>query len=196
MFSHITILTLEIFKPAFFSIMEKYCDGVRYNFAFDWAMFEDVLKNEKIGKDSMLLSFGTGVIVKQEELDQFGLCLNIHPGSPEYPGLHPHAFAWADGVKHFGATVHHMTASIDEGAIIMSESFEVLPSWDEEQLLDHAVYKSLEMSDRLLQSLFEAHTIPTPLSLSWGAHRYTKKEFDALREKQTGKKQSERCAVG
>lgn len=191
MFSHITLLTLEIFKPAFFSIMEKYCEGVQYNFAFNRTMFEDILKNDKRNTPSMLLSFGTGVIVKQEELDRFGLRVNIHPATPAYPGLHPHAFAWADGVKRYGVTVHLMTAHIDEGDILMMEEFEVSPSWSEEQLLDHAIYKSFELCDTLLQSIFEQHKVPEPLPLSWNSHRYTKKEYEALK-----KKQGELCAVG
>ena len=184
MFSHITLLTLEGFKPAFFSIMEKYCEGVRYNFAFDRPMFEDILKTQGVGKSSLLLSFGTGVIVKRNELDQFGLCLNIHPSTPRYPGLHPHAFAWADGVKHYGTTAHIMSDKIDDGPIVMVETFDVSPSWSEDELLDEAVYASFELCDALFQSLFKFHKVPETLPISWHEHRYTKQDYDALKKTQ------------
>ncbi|MFQ6552091.1 phosphoribosylglycinamide formyltransferase [Aestuariibius insulae] len=48
-----------------------------------------------------------------------GRILNIHPSLlPKYPGLHTHARALAGGDSHHGATVHEVTADLDEGPIL------------------------------------------------------------------------------
>jgi len=188
MFSHLTVLTLEVFKPHIYTLMDKYCGSIRYNFAFDRPMLEDVLAHHHVGCHSMLLSFGTGVIVKGEELSQFGLCVNVHPAPPEYPGLHPHAFAFADHAKTYGVTAHVMEERVDQGPILMRESFAVNPLWSEDELLGEAVVKSFDVMEELLKSIFIHKIIPPELSLVWGEKRCTQKTYDQLR-----KKQGEQC---
>ena len=50
-----------------------------------------------------------------------GRMINIHPSLlPAYKGLHTHERALADGTKIHGCTVHHVTAELDAGPIILS----------------------------------------------------------------------------
>lgn len=48
-----------------------------------------------------------------------GRILNIHPSLlPKYRGLHTHARAIAAGEREAGATVHEVTADLDEGPVL------------------------------------------------------------------------------
>lgn len=66
-----------------------------------------------------LLAFCASTIVPKSVLRRLDrTAYNIHPGPPAYPGVHPDAFAHADGAAIYGATAHELTAQIDGGAII------------------------------------------------------------------------------
>lgn len=55
--------------------------------------------------------------------------LNVHPSLlPAFPGLDAQAQALAHGVKVSGATVHLVTAGLDDGPIIVQAAVPVLPS--------------------------------------------------------------------
>lgn len=57
-----------------------------------------------------------------------GRLINVHPSLlPAFPGLRPIEEAVSYGVKVMGVTVHFVDEDVDSGAIIMQESFEVLP---------------------------------------------------------------------
>ena len=52
-----------------------------------------------------------------------GRLINIHPSLlPDYKGLDTHARALADGKSEAGCTVHHVSAEVDSGAIILQRS--------------------------------------------------------------------------
>lgn len=70
-------------------------------------------------RKTRLIAFCAKTIVPQSVLDLLALTpYNIHPGTPEFPGVHPDAFAHAQGKRRFGATAHEMIALIDAGAIV------------------------------------------------------------------------------
>ena len=53
--------------------------------------------------------------------------LNIHPSLlPAFPGLDAQRQAWEHGVRVSGATVHFVTAGLDEGPIVMQAAVPVL----------------------------------------------------------------------
>ena len=57
-----------------------------------------------------------------------GRIINIHPALlPAFPGLNTHERAIEAKVKEHGATVHHVTAKVDDGPIIIQASVPVLP---------------------------------------------------------------------
>ncbi|MGF1461663.1 MAG: hypothetical protein ACFB2Z_00565 [Maricaulaceae bacterium] len=73
-----------------------------------------------------LLSFCTNIIVRKRHFAKLSLTpYNVHPGSPDYPGVYPEYFAMRDRVKRFGATLHEIIPQIDAGAIIAVEDFAV-----------------------------------------------------------------------
>lgn len=73
--------------------------------------------------------------------------LNIHPSLlPAFPGLHTHRQALAAGVKVHGATVHVVTATLDNGPIVIQGAVAVMAEYTEETLaervlrVEHRIY--------------------------------------------------------
>jgi len=73
--------------------------------------------------------------------------VNIHPSLlPAFPGLHTHRSALAAGVKVHGATVHVVTATLDNGPVIIQGAVPVLPGDTEDALaarvlaVEHRIY--------------------------------------------------------
>ena len=57
-----------------------------------------------------------------------GRMLNIHPSLlPAYRGQYTHERVLADGVKVHGCSVHHVTAELDAGPVILQAEVPVLP---------------------------------------------------------------------
>ena len=126
----------------------------------------------------LLLSFGTGVIVPPRILSMQGtLALNVHAASPDYPGRDPHHFAIYDGVKKYGATIHHMMQSVDAGPIIDIELFFFF--------LDTTPFRLLELANdagwRLLERFFAGYknhgALPKIENIRWGELKFTRKMF-------------------
>lgn len=75
-----------------------------------------------------LLAFCASTIVPRSVLRRLSrTAYNIHPGPPAYPGVHPDAFAHADGAAIYGASAHELTAQIDGGTIIALAQCDVPP---------------------------------------------------------------------
>ena len=73
--------------------------------------------------------------------------LNIHPSLlPAFPGLHTHRRALEAGVKLHGATVHFVTAELDDGPIVVQAAVPVCADDDEVALAarvlaqEHVIY--------------------------------------------------------
>lgn len=73
--------------------------------------------------------------------------LNIHPSLlPAFTGLHTHRRALEAGVKLHGATVHFVTAELDDGPIVVQAAVPVYPDDDEAMLAarvlaqEHVIY--------------------------------------------------------
>ncbi len=88
-----------------------------------------------------------------------GRMINIHPSLlPAYRGLHTHERVLADGTKTHGCTVHHVTAELDAGPIILQAKVPVLPGDTPDTLSarvlkqEHRTYpEALAIVARLLQ---------------------------------------------
>jgi phosphoribosylglycinamide formyltransferase 1 len=76
-----------------------------------------------------------------------GRLINIHPSLlPAFPGLHTHQRAIDAGCRFAGATVHQVTANLDQGSILVQAVVPVLPTDTAEQLAarvltqEHLIY--------------------------------------------------------
>jgi phosphoribosylglycinamide formyltransferase-1 len=89
-----------------------------------------------------------------------GRMINIHPSLlPAYKGLHTHERVLADGATEHGCTVHHVTAELDAGPIILQAKVPVMPADTPESLAarvlreEHRIYpQALAMLARELQA--------------------------------------------
>ncbi len=128
-----------------------------------------------------ILSVGSDVIVPASILGRLsGPAYNLHPGPPTHPGIFPSVFALYGGVPRFGVTLHEMAASVDSGPIVAVDEFAIEPTWDR-LALDAATFATLQrMMARLAPQIVDV-TKPLPrIAQTWGARKYTRKDFDAL----------------
>jgi phosphoribosylglycinamide formyltransferase-1 len=67
-------------------------------------------------------------LIGEPLLDAFpGRILNVHPSLlPSFPGLEAQRQAFEHGVRVSGATVHLVTAGLDEGPIVLQSAVPVL----------------------------------------------------------------------
>lgn len=118
--------------------------GYADRLAFDQAMGQVLQTVEP----DLILMAGYMRIVTPWFCEAFaGRLLNIHPSLlPAYSGLRTHARALADGVTVHGATVHAVTADLDQGPILAQAVIPVYPQDDAQGLaerllpLEHALY--------------------------------------------------------
>lgn len=69
-----------------------------------------------------------------------GRMLNIHPSLlPAFAGLHTHRRAIEAGCKVAGATVHFVTADLDQGPIVLQAAVPVLAGDDEQTLAERVL---------------------------------------------------------
>lgn len=87
---------------------------------FDLALAATIARYDQPGRPALVVLAGfmrilTPGFVAQHE----GRLLNIHPSLlPAFTGLHTHQRALDAGCKYVGATVHHVSAELDAGAIL------------------------------------------------------------------------------
>ena len=112
--------------------------------AFDRAV-QAVLERHKI--DIVCLAGFMRVLTPWFVGQWAGRMINIHPSLlPAFRGLNTHERAIADGAAQHGATVHFVTAELDDGPIIAQESIAVLPGDTPESLaarvlaVEHRLY--------------------------------------------------------
>ena len=140
-----------------------------------------------------LLSFCTRVIVPPAILSALTLePYNVHPGSPEYPGLYPEAFATYDGARQFAATAHVMAPEVDTGEIIKTERFLTGPGWRREQLGERVYEAALALFFEVAV-LCVASDAPLPRSGErWSGHRRSRAEYIAMCQPTGDKTEDER----
>ena len=86
-------------------------------------------------------------ILSPEFVAQFqGKMLNIHPSLlPKYKGLHTHQRAIDAGDKEHGASVHFVTADLDDGPVILQSKVPVFADQDPDELAERVQVQERQM---------------------------------------------------
>ena len=99
----------------------------------------DVLRQDRI--ERILLAGFMRVLSESFVTTYSDRILNIHPSLlPRHPGLHTHAQVLAQGDAHHGASVHVVTAQLDQGPLLAQGRIRVHPN-DSETTLQERVHK-------------------------------------------------------
>lgn len=100
--------------------------------AFDAAFFAEV---DAAGADLIVCAGYMRIISAAEIRRRPGRMINLHPSLlPAFKGLHTHRQALDAGVAEHGASVHMVTADLDDGPVIARAPVPVLPGDDEAAL--------------------------------------------------------------
>ena len=94
--------------------------------AFDRALMQQI---DAFSADLVVLAGFMRILTPGFIKHYEGRMINIHPSLlPRFPGLHTHERALAAGDRVHGATVHFVSAGVDEGPIICQSEVPVLPN--------------------------------------------------------------------
>lgn len=111
---------------------------------FDEALMGQV---DAFGADLLILAGFMRILTPAFIAHYEGRMMNIHPSLlPRYPGLHTHERALEAGDAVHGATVHFVSAGVDEGPIICQSEVPVVAGDTPEQLAarvlktEHQIY--------------------------------------------------------
>lgn len=100
--------------------------------AFDAAFFAEV---DAAGADLIVCAGYMRIISAAEIRRRPGRMINLHPSLlPAFKGLHTHRQALEAGVAEHGASVHVVTADLDDGPVIARAPVPVRPGDDEAAL--------------------------------------------------------------
>lgn len=128
-----------------------------------------------------LISFASPVIVPADILDRLPTpAYNFHNGPPEYPGLFPACFAIYDGATNFGATVHEITAEVDQGPIVGVEMSAISPKIARINLEGLSRLLLTRLLKRMLPPILDKILRPTKIDVEWSEKVNRKPDFDAL----------------
>ena len=132
----------------------------------------------EIQDNAILIAFGTGVIVSSSLLRRFaGGAYNFHAAPPEFPGRDPHNFAVYNGVSEYGATVHRMTARVDEGPIVAVRRFPIEPKTSPSELLKKANHYLRILLIELAPKISAGERLPVISGEAWGGKKTTRRDF-------------------
>lgn len=121
--------------------------------AYDRAVAEALLQR---GVDVVCLA-GYMRLVGTPLLEAFpNRILNVHPSLlPAFPGLDAQAQAWRHGVRVSGATVHLVTAGLDDGPIVAQAAVPVEPDDTPETLAERILREEHRIYPEAIQSVLD-----------------------------------------
>ncbi len=118
--------------------------------AFDEALMQQI---DAFGADLVVLAGFMRILTPGFIKHYEGRMMNIHPSLlPRFPGLHTHERALESGDRVHGATVHFVSAGVDEGPIICQSEIPVL-----------ATDTPSELAARVLKTEHQIY----PLAVEW-----------------------------
>ena len=129
-----------------------------------------------------LVAFLYEHIVPGEILRRLGFgAYNFHPGPPEYPGWQPLSFALYQQAKTFGVTLHHMESSVDSGAIVAVERFDIAPDADRTSLSIATFSAALHLFWAQAPRLCLDPTPMPALALAWSGKKWRQRDLAHFR---------------
>jgi len=97
-----------------------------------------------------------------------GKLINIHPSLlPEFKGLDTHQRAIEAQVRQHGATVHLVTAELDDGPIILQAELSILPDDDADRLAARVLQLEHHLYPFVLKCLCEGHLTLAADQVNW-----------------------------
>ena len=97
-----------------------------------------------------------------------GKLINIHPSLlPEFKGLDTHQRAIEAQVRQHGATVHLVTAELDDGPIILQAELSILPDDDADRLAARVLKLEHHLYPFVLKCLCEGHLTLAEDQVNW-----------------------------
>lgn len=128
----------------------------------------------------VLISFISQWIIPDAVLKRARIAaINFHPGSPDYPGIGCTNFAIYNGEKEYGATCHHMDATIDTGNIIAVKRFPIIENDTVYSVTQNCYQKLYELFLEIASLLIEEKQLPQS-NEKWTRTAYTRKDLTAL----------------
>lgn len=133
-------------------------------------------------KGDYIISYLSQWIIPAHMLENAAIgAINLHPGSPEYPGIGCTNFAIYNNEKDFGITCHYMLPKVDSGAIIKVARFPLYPS-DSVYSLTMRCYSAILDTYFFLVDEILAGKVPQPSGEQWQRKAYTRKQLNELCE--------------
>jgi len=179
MFTTLILITGEVEQPVLGDVFRS------HNPALD--IRPVVTAEDLAGLDPALLpaarivAFCTDALVPAAVIAATGWgAYNFHPGSPDYPGWSPFAFAAYRGATRFGATAHEMAALVDSGAIVDVEMFDVPVGCDPNRLMELSYSALITLFMRLAEPLATRAAALPRLDIAWGTERCTRRALAKL----------------
>ena len=97
-----------------------------------------------------------------------GKLINIHPSLlPEFKGLDTHQRAIEAQARQHGATVHLVTAELDDGPIILQAELSILPDDDADRLAARVLQLEHHLYPFVLKCLCEGHLTLAADQVNW-----------------------------
>jgi phosphoribosylglycinamide formyltransferase-1 len=125
---------------------------------FDFALAAEIEKFDSPQQPALVVLAGFMRILSPAFSSRFaGRLTNIHPSLlPAFAGLHTHQRALDAGCRFAGATVHLVTAELDDGPILDQAVVPVLPGDDAESLAKRVLSQEHLIYPRAIAQLLQA----------------------------------------
>ena len=137
-------------------------------------------------KGDLLISYLAQWIIPNRLLANADLAaINLHPGSPEYPGIGCTNFAIYNGENEFGITCHHMLSKVDSGSLIAVRRFPVFETDTVYSITQRSYVEILHLFFELISGLLQGKNLPESKE-TWTRKPYKRKDLDELCELREG----------
>jgi len=139
-------------------------------------------ESAKNWEGDIIISYLSRWVIPQFLIDNAEIAaINFHPAPPSYPGIGCNNFALYNNEQKYGVTCHHMSDTVDTGAIIQVKEFPIFSSDNVESLLSRVYDYQLVLFFEVISGFIIDKVFPASEE-TWTRKPYSRKEFDALFE--------------